>query len=237
MTHLLTVVTHPASVYLVLFGLLVADALIPVVPTQALMISAGALTVYGRLDLPAAVAVGMAGQYTGDLCCYLLGRAARSPGRVRAGGRLRRLRDRLTERLHRDTEDRPRGTARRAAARFTRGLRTPGPLVLLVCRFVPGGRMVANFRAGRLDYPYRRHALFDGGAALGWATYGGLVGHLGGTALVRSAWHTFALTAVAALIFGTAGWLLALAGGATADRGASAGGRPRRSTPTATDRS
>jgi membrane protein DedA with SNARE-associated domain len=119
--------------------------------------------------------------------------------------------------------------------------------VLLLCRFVPGGRMAAGYHAGRNDYPIRLFVLYDGLAAAGWASYGGLVGHIGGTAVTQSAWRLFAIAATAAVIFGTAGWILALFGGrntdeeeagdATEGRAASAGARPRRPTRTATDRS
>jgi membrane protein DedA with SNARE-associated domain len=102
--------------------------------------------------------------------------------------------------------------------------------------------MAAGYRAGRTDYPVRLFLAYDGAAAAGWASYGGLVGHIGGTALTQSAWRLFAVAATAAVIFGTAGWVLALFGGRnepgpTATRAASAGGPPRRSNPTATDRS
>jgi membrane protein DedA with SNARE-associated domain len=106
--------------------------------------------------------------------------------------------------------------------------------------------MAAGYHAGRSDYPIRLFILYDGLAAIGWASYGGLVGHIGGTAVTQSAWRLFAVAAVAAVIFGTAGWILALFGGRNADeeddeptaaRAASTGERPRRWTRTATDRS
>ncbi|MFD0741751.1 DedA family protein [Phytohabitans flavus] len=173
-------------------ALLAVDAFIPVVPTQALMITVGALTVYGDLSLPVTIAVGALGVFGGDLICYLLGRSARRPGakpEVAAHGR-----------------------ARKAALRFTRGLRRPGPVVILLCRFVPGGRMAACFRAGRVRYPVRLFVAYEGAAALLWATYGGLVGHIGGTAVTQSAWRLVAVAAVAAGIFAAAGWILALSG-------------------------
>ena len=98
--------------------------------------------------------------------------------------------------------------------------------MLLLCRFVPGGRMAAGYHAGRSGYPIRLFVAYDGAAALAWATYGGLVGHIGGTALTQSAWRLFAIAAAAAVIFGTAGWVLALFGGrkqATQELAAEAG--------------
>ncbi len=220
LTDLLSMMVTPAWAYVAVFGLLAVDALVPVVPIQAIMITAGALTVYGGLNLPLVVAVGALGMFAGDLTCFLLGRTAGHSTGPGFKGRLAALRHRCARAGHEAVTGEPaahppvrRARARRAAARFTRGLRKPGPLVLLLCRFVPGGRMAAGYQAGRKDYPVRLFVAFDGAAAIAWATYGGLVGHIGGTALTQSAWRLFAVAAVAAVVFGTSGWVLALFGG------------------------
>jgi membrane-associated protein len=234
MTDLLTMVTSPLWVYLALFGFLAVDALIPVVPIQAIMITSGALTVYGDLHLALVILIGALGMFTGDSVAFVLGRST--------GHRLGALRARFAPR-HEEGEN---SRARQAAARFTRGLRRPGPLVVLLCRFVPGGRMAAGYHAGRTGYPVRSFVGYDAAAALCWACYGGLVGHLGGTAVTQSAWRLFAIAAAAALVFGTAGWILALFGGkdsadagknVTESRAASTDEPLPRSNPTATDRS
>ncbi|MFF5295815.1 DedA family protein [Paractinoplanes globisporus] len=207
MTELLTMMATPVWAYLALFGFLTIDAMIPVVPVQAIMITSGALTVYGNLDLPVVILIGAAGMFAGDSIAFLLGRSTGQVGR----GRLGALRARFAPRH--DDAPREQSKTRKAAIRFTRGLRRPGPLVLLLCRFVPGGRMAAGFHAGRTGYPVKLFALYDGAAALCWAGYGGLVGHVGGTAITQSAWRLFAIAATAAVVFGTAGWILALFGG------------------------
>jgi membrane-associated protein len=211
MTDLLTALVTPAWIYLALFAFLTVDAMVPVVPIQAIMITCGALTVYGGLNLPAVIAVGALGMFTGDSIAFVLGRTAGHAGNHWLGGHLTRLRQRFAPKQD-DGEHGPSKT-RRAAERFTRGLRRPGPLVLLLCRFVPGGRMAAGYQSGRTGYPIKFFLVYDGGAALAWATYGGLVGHVGGTAVTQSAWRLFAIAATAAVIFGTAGWILALFGG------------------------
>jgi len=207
MTELLTMMATPLWAYLALFGFLTFDAMIPVVPTQAIMITSGALTVYGNLSLPLVIAIGAAGMFAGDAIAFLLGR---STGRVGRGS-LGRIRARYAPKH--DDAPREQSRTRKAAVRFTRGLRKPGPLVLLLCRFVPGGRMAAGFQAGRTRYPVKLFLLYDAAAAICWASYGGLVGHVGGTAITQSAWRLFAIAAAAALVFGTAGWILALFGG------------------------
>ncbi|WBB65026.1 DedA family protein [Micromonospora sp. WMMD812] len=202
MPELLTDVGSPTWAYLALLGLLVADAFIPVIPTQVIMITSGALTVYGGLDLPVTIAVGTLGVLGGDLACYLLGRVA--PDR-------RAPRHATPSRT------------RRVAGRVTQGLRRPGPLVILLCRFVPGGRMAACFSAGRSRYPYRLFLLYETVAALGWATYGALVGHLGGTALTESAWRLALIASVAAVGFAAAGWTMTLISARHARSGEEAG--------------
>ncbi|WMF04593.1 DedA family protein [Micromonospora robiginosa] len=187
MADLIAGVTSPVWAYTLLLILLVADAFVPVVPTQVVMITSGALTVYGGLSLPLTIAVGAAGVFVGDLACYLLGRSApaRRASRQAAPGR-----------------------ARRAVARATRRLREPGPLVILLCRFVPGGRMAACFSAGRSRYPYRLFLSYEAVAAVGWAAYGALVGHLGGAALTGSGWRLLLIAGVAAGGFAAAGWAM-----------------------------
>ncbi|MFI7550611.1 DedA family protein [Micromonospora sediminimaris] len=188
MPELLTQVASPQLAYLALFTLLAVDAFVPVVPTQLLMLTGGALTVYGGLNLPTTVAVGALGVLAGDLACYLLGRYASGRRPVRSVGT---------------------GRARGIAGRLTRGLRRPGPMMILLCRFVPGGRMAACFAAGRSRYPVRHFLPAAGIAAGGWASYGGLVGHLGGAALTGSGWRMVVVAAVAAAGFALAGWALA----------------------------
>lgn len=206
MTDLLTMMATPMWAYLALFGFLTVDAMIPVVPTQAIMITSGALTVYGNLSLPLVIAIGAAGMFAGDAIAFLLGRSTGHVGR----GWPAELRARYGPK---HDEPREQSKTRKAAIRFTRGLRKPGPLVLLLCRFVPGGRMAAGFQAGRTGYPVKLFVLYDAAAAICWAGYGGLVGHVGGTAITQSAWRLFGIAATAALVFGTAGWILALFGG------------------------
>jgi membrane protein DedA with SNARE-associated domain len=198
-TDVLTYVASPAWAYVALWALLAVDAFLPVVPTQAIMITSGALTVYGGLDLSATIAVGAVGVLTGDLGCYLLGqvrRRHRGAG-FQFGSRVPAVARRIV---------------RRAAGRLVGGLRRPGPVVILLCRFVPGGRMAAGYSAGRGGYSPRRFLVYAAIAASAWATYGGMVGYLGGTAVTQSAWRLLGVAAVAATVFAAAGWALALTG-------------------------
>jgi membrane protein DedA with SNARE-associated domain len=207
MTH----VTSPVWAYVALWMLLTVDAFVPVVPTQAVMITSGALTVYGGLDLSVTIAVGTAGVLTGDVTCYLLGRLRRRMRAARAPGTPPRM-PRLARAIRGIKVPGPARRTARRAGRLTVGLRRPGPVVILLCRFVPGGRAAACYTAGQVGYPIRRFGPYELLAAVAWTTYGAMVGHLGGTAVTQSAWRLVAVAAVAATVFASAGWALALLG-------------------------
>jgi membrane-associated protein len=54
--------------------------------------------------------------------------------------------------------------------------------VIVVARYVPGGRTAVTLTAGAVHHPLSSFTTFDGIAAASWATYAGLVGYLGGAA-------------------------------------------------------
>src|SRR4029450_7672368 len=95
MTDLLTAMATPAWIYLALFAFLAVDAMVPVVPIQAIMITSGALTVYGNLSLPLVIAVGALGMFTGGSIGFVLGRTAGNVGGHWLSGRLSALRQRF----------------------------------------------------------------------------------------------------------------------------------------------
>src|SRR3954470_2137979 len=94
MTDLLTMMAAPAWAYLALFGFLAVDAMIPVVPIQAIMITTGALTIYGNLNLALVILIGALGMFTGDSIAFVLGRSTGNAGRGWLSGRIGVLRAR-----------------------------------------------------------------------------------------------------------------------------------------------
>src|SRR5258707_710569 len=54
-----------------------------------------------------------------------------------------------------------------------------GGELILIARFIPGGRTVVTLSAGTLGYPWRRFVIFDAAAALVWALYASLLGYFG----------------------------------------------------------
>lgn len=155
-----TAVTSPWF-YLVLFAVAAIDGFFPVVPSESLVITAGVYAASGEPELVPVVVLAALGAFTGDPVSFLVGR--------RAGGRLVR-------------EARP-GTRRHAAfgwARRTRAER--GGLILVVARYVPGGRTAVTVTMGAVGYRLRSFSLFAAVAAVSWGVYGALLGYVGGVA-------------------------------------------------------
>jgi membrane protein DedA with SNARE-associated domain len=153
--------------YAVLLLLALLDALVPVVPSETAVITAGVVAAGGDLQLGLVIAAAAAGAFLGDNLAYLIGN--------RFG--------------------------RRVAARFFRGekarkridwtenqLERRGGEMIVVARFIPGGRTAVTLSAGTLGFPWRRFALFDALAAVGWALYASLLGYFGGQAFEDAPW-------------------------------------------------
>src|ERR671918_518107 len=66
-------------------------------------------------------------------------------------------------------------------------------LILIVARFIPGGRTATTFAAGTVDFAWRRFVVFDAIAVVVWATYAALIGYLGGAAFDEDIWKALAL--------------------------------------------
>jgi membrane protein DedA with SNARE-associated domain len=68
-------------------------------------------------------------------------------------------------------------------------LRRRGAVIVLVARFVPGGRTAVTFTAGVVKLPWgTRFAPFSALAAVTWSVYAALLGYLGGRAFENRPW-------------------------------------------------
>jgi membrane-associated protein len=157
----LELVSSSPWTYAVILGVAALDAVLPLVPSETTVISAGVLAGAGDLQLGLVIAAGAAGAYAGDSSAYLLGRRAD---------------ERFKRRLFRGDKG-----ARRQA--WAEGMleRHGGPLIF-GARFVPGGRTATTVSAGLLRMRWARFAAFAAAAALGWAFYTALLGYIGGRA-------------------------------------------------------
>jgi membrane protein DedA with SNARE-associated domain len=78
--------------------------------------------------------------------------------------------------------------ARQRLSWAQRQLSQRGGQLILVGRFIPGGRTVVTLSAGTLRFRWRRFLALDAVAALVWALYAALLGYFGGRAFENAAW-------------------------------------------------
>jgi membrane-associated protein len=163
---LIAAVSGSAASYLVVFGAVLLDALVPIVPSEAVIITATVLASQGHLSLPLVALAALAGAVVGDSGSHLLGRV---------------LGRRAAERLFRGAK------SRRRLAWATTQIRTR-PWVVTAGRFVPGGRTATTFASGTLGMAWRRFVGYDAlGCAL-WVAYAMTLGYAGGSAFADSLW-------------------------------------------------
>lgn len=74
------------------------------------------------------------------------------------------------------------GKAERLQVWAGRQLERRGPVLLIIARFIPGGRTASTFMAGRTAYTLRRYTPTTIGAGLLWATFATMLGYIGGQA-------------------------------------------------------
>jgi membrane-associated protein len=144
---------------LVIVGLAVVDALLPMVPSEALIIAAGVGAAAGDQSLIAVIAAASTGSFIGECTAFLVGRGF---GTAVRGGLVP-------------------GTPRAELfARTERTLTTRGGLILLTARYVPAGRTVAALAAGASRFPVRRYVGYSALGATMSAAYVAMLGFLGG---------------------------------------------------------
>lgn len=144
---------------LVIVGLAVVDALLPMVPSEALIIAAGVGAAAGDQSLMAVIAAASTGSFIGECTAFLVGRGF---GTAVRGGLVP-------------------GTPRAELfARTERTLTTRGGLILLTARYIPAGRTVAALAAGASRFPVRRYVGFSALGATMSAAYVAMLGFLGG---------------------------------------------------------
>lgn len=170
------------------------DAVFPLVPSEATVIAAAALAGAGDLVLALVLVAGAAGAVAGDNVAYLLGRAGRGP---------------LLRRLLR----RPAWRAR--VDRTKQQLGSRAGTLIVVARFVPGGRTATMLAAGLVGLGWRRFAAYDLAAGVVWAAYASAIGWAGGRAFAERPLHALLLALGIAAVLA-----LAIEGGRRLARGA-----------------
>ena len=148
--------------YLIAFGLPCLDAVLPVLPSETVIIAFGVATA-GSTDprIFLIVACAAVGAFAGDNLSYLIGWrfGPWATRRFFAGDKGAARKD----------------WAERSLARYGMGL-------IIVCRFIPGGRTAVTLACGLVRYSWRRFAVAVALAGVLWASYAFLAGRIGGQA-------------------------------------------------------
>jgi membrane-associated protein len=153
--------------YAIVFVLAFLDVVVPAVPSETAVITAGVVASAGDLSLSAVAFAAASGAFAGDNAAYWIGRrfGQRVVGRFFGGQKSR---------------ERVQWAKRRLSER--------GGELIGVGRFIPGGRTAVTLTAGLVAFPWKRFALFDAAAAVGWAAYASGLGYIGGHAFEHEAW-------------------------------------------------
>ena len=77
------------------------------------------------------------------------------------------------------------------AITIERQVQERGGYLILVGRFIPGGRTAVTLSCGLLEMRWRRFIAFDIPAGLMWASYAALLGYFGGKAFEEQPWKGF----------------------------------------------
>jgi membrane-associated protein len=154
--------------YLVAILLPAFDAIFPVLPSETAIIALGVATA-GSTDprIALLIACAAAGAFIGDNLCYLLGRH-------------------FGPAMQRRFFSTPKG--QRTHAWAERSLDRFGTQLIIVCRFIPGGRTAVTLTCGLTGYPRRRFVPATAVAAIVWALYAFFIGRLGGRAFENDPW-------------------------------------------------
>ena len=148
--------------YFTVFGLVFADAIVPIFPGETTLTSASVAASDGELVLALVIVAGALGAILGDNALYWISRTG--PKGLKA-------------RLE---------AASKKDERVAGGLDLlgrSGPLLIACGRFVPGVRFAVNVMMGMTEYPYRRFLLFSAIGGTAWAAYTCVLAYFVSTAL------------------------------------------------------
>lgn len=145
--------------WLVVFVLSAANAIVPFAPSRTMVLSVAVLVRPHPGLLALLVVLATVGSLAGDCLGYWIG--------ARAGSRILRL-FRRGER------------ARRLDARAQRATYRSIGLLIVAGRNLPGGRTAGALVPGSLGFPFRRFVALDAIGSSIWAVYCAVVGVLGG---------------------------------------------------------
>jgi membrane-associated protein len=167
-------------------------------PSETVVITAAVLAANGKLNIGLVAAAATIGAILGDNSAYWLGRSG-----------LSRVSDRL---LGSESNQR---RLRWAQTQIEQN----GSWIIIVARFIPGGRTATTYIAGTLEMPWKRKFLpADTFAAVVWALFSSALGYIGGATFEQNLWLPIVIAIGASLLVAGAGELVRrrfFAGGGT----------------------
>jgi membrane-associated protein len=165
--------------YGIILGFAAFDVLLPLIPSETAAIAAGVLAAAGDLNIFLVVASAAGGAFLGDSSSYVVGRTA-------GVAAVRRLYGAAA------------GLGRLAWA--GRVLERRGWYLVVVARFVPGGRTAVTLTAGLTRMRERIFLPAAAAAAILWASFAGGLGYLGGNAFEEDPWRGLLAAGVLAAV-------------------------------------
>ncbi len=154
--------------YLIVFAIAMIDAFFPIVPSEATAIAAGVVAGTGGLSVELVILAAALGAIAGDNITFGLGHflGARVERRFFAGEK-----------------------AQKRLKWAQKTLDERGGYLIVVARFIPGGRTVTAFTAGFVEtFPWRRFFVYDVLAGVIWGSYTVLLGYFGGKTFEEEPW-------------------------------------------------
>ncbi|MFM7820710.1 MAG: DedA family protein [Actinomycetota bacterium] len=145
--------------YLVIFTIAVLDSVLPIVPSETLVIIGGVTAGTGELSIAVVVACAAAGAFVGDNLSYFLGREAS---------------DWVVKRRTRTEK------GAKQLANIVEQIHDRGGLLLITARFIPGGRTLLTLSCGVTRQPRRWFIGWAIAAASIWSLYASLLGFICG---------------------------------------------------------
>jgi membrane-associated protein len=163
------------AAYLAVFGLVFADAIVPIFPGETTLTTASVVASQGTLELAPVIVAGALGAVVGDSALYWI--ACTGPKNLKA---------RLEAGAQKDER----------VAKGLALLGRSGPLLIACGRFVPGMRFAVNVSMGITEYPYPRFLLFSAIGGIGWAIYTCAITYWISTALVDFALASIVISGI-----------------------------------------
>lgn len=166
--------------YPLIFGVAMLDAFFPLVPSETVAITSGVLAGAGDLSLPLCVLFASTGAVAGDNVSYGIGTW---------------LGEHTVKKLFRGEK------SKHAFAWAERTLAERGFYLVVIARFIPGGRTATTLSAGYVhSFSWRRFIVADAVAGTLWGSYTVLLGYLGGKQFEDAPWKGLVLAFGIALV-------------------------------------